>query len=1127
VPESLVFAVDTSPELQSPIDDQQAGEDQPFTFSLPAGMFTDEDGDALAYTASRIDGTPLPSWLSFDTQTQSFSGTPLNGDVGNISIKVTATDDNGGSAEDVFDIAVTNANDPPAAMTTYYVDATSGSDSNDGLSAGGAFQTIAKLLSVLGDDCVVRLARGETWNEQLAIAQLHNVIVEAYGSGDKPTLTNAGGVGVNIVGATDVLISDLAVTGCGGPGVSIDSSSVTLWDNEITQNKAVALNVVADTEVASHVYSSGNFYGDKVAARHGLPGNGQTANFEYDIFHVATKKEALEFECSGSVRFSTFYKELSGSTAAVQFDLTVPGVIFTDNIVYAAQRAMWLKPPLDVFTLARNCIWDAANAGVTFEQGPPGASTSHGRDEVLTYAGPGSVIGDPLFADPANGDYSLRPGSAASGVAEGDANAGAWQSVGPIGDKTAIEDMAFSFVVPPGTFTDDDATHGDTLTYNATRADGGPLPGWLTFDALTLTFSGTPLNGDVGTIWVMATATDSAGASATHDFEIAIANSNDAPTVAIPITDQSATEDGAFSFSVPMGTFGDDDLLYGDALTYAAAVADGSPLPAWLTFDAATQTFSGTPRNADVTTLAVKLTASDGAGAVTDDIFSIVIGNKADAPVLVGAVPDQSTVKSTPFTFSVAPGTFTDDDLIHGDALTYAATLPDGGALPVWLTFDASTQTFVGTPGEGDVGTVSVMLVATDMNGASAHALFEIAVSAGNNEPEAAPDAWFISSTTAFVPSSLLLANDSDPDLDPLNLTAVGAAANGEVSLAAGVVGFTPTASSGSFDYVVEDAFGAEATGTVTVQVAATGIGNDRVSVPATPSMLSYVDGQSGNDKLTGSAGRDTLVGAAGDDSLLGAAGSDELRGGDGKDTLAGGVGPDLMDGGDGNDRFLVDDSADAVVDTGGVDLVESSAPAFNLAIHGPAVENLTLVGSGDIDADGNSLANTLTGNGGDNALSGQGAADRLFGANGDDVLLGGDGDDRLSGDDGDDRLEGGGANDLIIGGNGLDTMAGGAGADSFQFEGGEEGFAGVIVDFAHSEGDKVNLKPIDAIPGGIDDKFTFISAGAFTGVGQVRAFLAGDDTIVEANITGDFMPELKILLPGYSNALLAVDFIL
>ena len=62
---------------------------------------------------------------------------------------------------------------------------------------------------------------------------------------------------------------------------------------------------------------------------------------------------------------------------------------------------------------------------------------------------------------------------------------------------------------------------------------------------------------------------------------------------AVEIADQSTDEDAGFSFTVPATSFIDVDA--GDSLTLSATLADGSPLPAWLSFDAATQTFSGTP----------------------------------------------------------------------------------------------------------------------------------------------------------------------------------------------------------------------------------------------------------------------------------------------------------------------------------------------------------------------------------------------------------------------------------------------------------------------------------------------------------------------------------------------------
>lgn len=86
-------------------------------------------------------------------------------------------------------------------------------------------------------------------------------------------------------------------------------------------------------------------------------------------------------------------------------------------------------------------------------------------------------------------------------------------------------------------------TEGDTLTYSATRADGTALPDWVTFNAATRTFSGTPNNGDVGSLSLKVTATDNDGAKASDTFNVNVTNVNDTPTVAIPISNQTTAED--------------------------------------------------------------------------------------------------------------------------------------------------------------------------------------------------------------------------------------------------------------------------------------------------------------------------------------------------------------------------------------------------------------------------------------------------------------------------------------------------------------------------------------------------------------------------------------------------------
>ena len=115
---------------------------------------------------------------------------------------------------------------------------------------------------------------------------------------------------------------------------------------------------------------------------------------------------------------------------------------------------------------------------------------------------------------------------------------------------------------------------------------------------------------------------------------VGTATTNTAPTVANAISDQTATAGTALNYAFPTNTFADTDT--GNTLTYTATKSDDSALPAWLSFTAATRTFSGTPQAADVGTVSVKVTASDGTDSVSDT-FDIVV-SAAPSNVLVSNV---------------------------------------------------------------------------------------------------------------------------------------------------------------------------------------------------------------------------------------------------------------------------------------------------------------------------------------------------------------------------------------------------------------------------------------------------------------------------------------------------------
>ncbi len=173
-------------------------------------------------------------------------------------------------------------------------------------------------------------------------------------------------------------------------------------------------------------------------------------------------------------------------------------------------------------------------------------------------------------------------------------------------------------------------------------------------------------------------------------------------------------------------------------------------------------------------------------------------------------------------------------------------------------------------------------------------------------------------------------------------------------------------------------------------------------------SNLQFVNWNATHDfvRINGDGSSETMVGTAGRDSFVGNAGNDTFTGNAGNDRLNGGTGSDTMIGGTGDDTYVVDTLSDVVTELvgEGLDTVESTVSY----ILGANVENLDLIGIGNIDGLGNQLANRIEGNNGANGIAG---------GNGNDLLIGN------------------GGNDSLDGQNGADIMRGGTGSDGYHVD--------------------------------------------------------------------------------------------
>ncbi|OQY29256.1 MAG: hypothetical protein B6244_04510 [Candidatus Cloacimonetes bacterium 4572_55] len=92
----------------------------------------------------------------------------------------------------------------------------------------------------------------------------------------------------------------------------------------------------------------------------------------------------------------------------------------------------------------------------------------------------------------------------------------------PILDQEGLVGLAFEFQFNDQTFMDPD---GDDLIYSALLADNSLLPDWLNFDSENRLFSGTPTEG--GILEIEVVAQDEGGVEATDNFQLSIYSRGD------------------------------------------------------------------------------------------------------------------------------------------------------------------------------------------------------------------------------------------------------------------------------------------------------------------------------------------------------------------------------------------------------------------------------------------------------------------------------------------------------------------------------------------------------------------------------------------------------------------------
>jgi VCBS repeat-containing protein len=289
-----------------------------------------------------------------------------------------------------------------------------------------------------------------------------------------------------------------------------------------------------------------------------------------------------------------------------------------------------------------------------------------------------------------------------------------------------------------------------------------------------------------------------------------------------------------------------------------------------------------------------------------------------------------------------------------------------------------------------------------------------LAASATAAVPVALDDSYTTAEDTPLIVAAPgVLANDSDPDGDPLAAVLVSGPAHGTLTLNAnGAFTYTPAANfngTDSFTYRASDGTTNSNLATVTQTV---------TPVNDPPTVTVGSPGNCGGDDNSGSF----LLTLADPDTAL----------------------ADLTLSATSNNEQLVPNANVAL---------SGSGPSRGVSIAalrggtGTAVVTIT-VSDGQIT--GSVTITVIAGGNSSDSIAGTSGADLLLGQNGNDTLNGLAGNDVLCGGTGDDNLTGGDNNDTVAGGQGDDHLTGGAGADRFSGGPGTD----VLTDLNAGEGD-------------------------------------------------------------------------
>ncbi|MEQ8475992.1 MAG: putative Ig domain-containing protein, partial [Fulvivirga sp.] len=625
----------------------------------------------------------LPSWLDFTDNgdgTGLLFGNPANEDLGEYAIILTVEDASGAAVDQVFEISVTNLNDPPIFTSTpitlidedalyeYNITATD-PDTGDVLSITALSKPA--WLTLVDNADGTGLLSGTPLNSNVGANEVVLNITDDNGANSNQTFT------IQVINTNDA------------PSIISSPFLTAQQDLLYTYNIQIQDPDIGDTFV---------FEGQGIPAWLTLTDNGNgTAKLwgtPIELDQGTYNIEVKVIDNAGAEDVQSFELLVNNENDPPVFE-SAPIISVNEDENYSYQ-----------ITTSDPDVGDILNIVIIDK---PSWLTFVDNDDNTA-----QLSGVPTNNDVGVHQIKLRVTDVALQTTEQNFELTVVNTNDkPIFTSTPVtnltEDLQYEYQI-----TTTDVDLGEILTLGVQS-----LPDWLTLvdngDGTAL-LSGTPLNEDVGSHLITLTVTDGHSSIVLQQFDLTVSNTNDAPVITSePVL--SVLEDDLYEYVIIVN---DPDV--GDDYTVSS-----TSLPSWLALsadDSGNALLSGTPLNEHVGVVEINLKVEDLAGAIDEQIFNLEVVNTNDNPIFTSEPVAKVGIEEV-FLYDV---TVVDPDL--NDRVTIVAN-----KIPPYLTFvdnGNGTARVQGTVPQNAAENKDIILEATDLNGGKELQEFSLDV---NNPP--------------------------------------------------------------------------------------------------------------------------------------------------------------------------------------------------------------------------------------------------------------------------------------------------------------------------------------------------------------------------------------------------------